>query len=37
MTAPLALLFDLDGTLVDTDQHHVAAWGALLAEVRPHR
>lgn len=33
MTAPLALLFDLDGTLVDTDRHHVAAWSELLAEA----
>ena len=30
--APLALLFDLDGTLVDTDHLHVGAFSTLLAE-----
>src|SRR6202142_4749253 len=28
---PLALLFDLDGTMVDTDQLHIEAWNAVLA------
>ncbi len=28
---PLALLFDLDGTMVDTDRLHIAAWNAVLA------
>ena len=28
---PLALLFDLDGTMVDTDSLHIAAWNAVLA------
>jgi beta-phosphoglucomutase len=28
---PLALLFDLDGTMVDTDIPHIAAWNAVLA------
>jgi HAD superfamily hydrolase (TIGR01509 family) len=28
---PLALLFDLDGTMVDTDHLHIAAWNAVLA------
>ncbi len=28
---PLALLFDLDGTMVDTDQLHIAAWNTVLA------
>jgi len=28
---PLALLFDLDGTVVDTDQLHIAAWNSVLA------
>jgi HAD superfamily hydrolase (TIGR01509 family) len=28
---PLALLFDLDGTLVDTDRLHIAAWNSVLA------
>lgn len=27
----LALLFDLDGTMVDTDPLHIAAWNAMLA------
>jgi HAD superfamily hydrolase (TIGR01509 family) len=27
----LALLFDLDGTMVDTDHLHIAAWNAVLA------
>jgi beta-phosphoglucomutase-like phosphatase (HAD superfamily) len=27
----LALLFDLDGTMVDTDDLHIAAWNAVLA------
>lgn len=31
--APLALLFDLDGTLVDTDRLHHAAFCAVLAET----
>jgi HAD superfamily hydrolase (TIGR01509 family) len=31
---PLALLFDLDGTMVDTDPLHIAAWNAVLA---PHQ
>jgi beta-phosphoglucomutase-like phosphatase (HAD superfamily) len=31
---PLALLFDLDGTMVYTDPLHIAAWNAVLA---PHR
>jgi HAD superfamily hydrolase (TIGR01509 family) len=29
---PLALLFDLDGTLVDTDLLHMAAWNTVLAD-----
>lgn len=29
--APFALLFDLDGTLVDTDALHLAAWNGVLA------
>lgn len=28
---PLTLLFDLDGTMVDTDDHHLAAWNTVLA------
>ncbi len=28
---PLALLFDLDGTMVDTDPLHIAAWNAMAA------
>jgi beta-phosphoglucomutase-like phosphatase (HAD superfamily) len=28
---PLALLFDLDGTMVDTDLLHIAAWNGILA------
>jgi HAD superfamily hydrolase (TIGR01509 family) len=28
---PLALLFDLDGTMVDTDPLHIAAWNSVLA------
>lgn len=28
---PLALLFDLDGTMVDTDSLHIAAWNLVLA------
>ena len=35
MTASLTLLFDLDGTLVDTDALHLNAWGVLLAEGGP--
>ena len=31
MGARPALLFDLDGTLVDTDVHHMAAWNDVLA------
>lgn len=30
---PAALLFDLDGTLVDTDALHIKAWNEILAEV----
>jgi HAD superfamily hydrolase (TIGR01509 family) len=33
MARPRALLFDLDGTLVDTDPIHIAAWQEVL---RPH-
>ena len=29
----LALLFDLDGTMVDTDALHIAAWNAVLAPM----
>ena len=29
----LALLFDLDGTMVDTDALHIAAWNAVLAPL----
>jgi HAD superfamily hydrolase (TIGR01509 family) len=29
---PLTLLFDLDGTMVDTDHLHIAAWNAVLAQ-----
>lgn len=32
MTPALSLLFDLDGTLVDTDEHHFGAYLALLGE-----
>src|SRR5580658_7694588 len=28
---PLTLLFDLDGTMVDTDHLHISAWNAVLA------
>src|SRR5215471_9858405 len=31
MGAKFALLFDLDGTLVDTDQHHIGAYNELLS------
>jgi HAD superfamily hydrolase (TIGR01509 family) len=31
MGARFALLFDLDGTLVDTDQHHIGAYNELLS------
>ncbi len=31
MAAPLTLLFDLDGTLVDTDHLHLGAYDVLLA------
>lgn len=30
---PLALLFDLDGTMVDTDALHIAAWNAVVAPL----
>lgn len=30
---PAALLFDLDGTLVDTDAAHIRAWNDVLAEL----
>jgi HAD superfamily hydrolase (TIGR01509 family) len=33
MSARPALLFDLDGTLVDTDVHHMAAWNDVLAPM----
>lgn len=33
MRRPAGLLFDLDGTLADTDPLHLAAFNALLAEV----
>ena len=33
MNPPRALLFDLDGTLVDTVYAHVLAWQRALAEV----
>ncbi|MEL6598477.1 MAG: HAD-IA family hydrolase [Pseudomonadota bacterium] len=33
MTAPLALLFDLDGTLLDTDHLHHAIFAEILAET----
>ena len=32
----LALLFDLDGTMVDTDHLHIAAWNAVLARDARH-
>lgn len=30
-----AILFDLDGTLVDSDAVHFEAWQKMLAETRP--
>ena len=30
---PVAVIFDMDGVLIDSGAHHRAAWGALLAEI----
>jgi len=29
----VAVIFDMDGVLIDSGAHHRAAWGALLAEI----
>jgi beta-phosphoglucomutase-like phosphatase (HAD superfamily) len=36
MTGPVAFLFDLDGTLVDSVYNHVRAWHLALSEEELH-
>ena len=36
LPAPRAVLFDLDGVIVDSRAHHVAAWEAFAREHAPH-